>query len=121
MAPGGATSRHLRSRPAGSRASAIQRDRVLDRYVARPGLWDPRLVRGPRRIGLCCHALHSRAGQWLINEKGAVAAAGLLGGAPPAFAERAHALLGELGTTSERLTRAIDHAAGLIAETMRGM
>jgi len=70
---------------------------------------------------LCCHALHSRAGQWLINEKGAVAAAGLLGGAPPAFADRAHALLGDLGTTSERLTRAIDHAAGLIAETARGM
>jgi hypothetical protein len=72
-----------------------------------------------RAIGLCCHALHSRAGQWLINEKGAVAAAGLLGDAPPAFAERAHAILGDLGTTSARLTRSLDHAAGLIAEITR--
>jgi hypothetical protein len=49
--------------------------------------------------------LHSRAGRWLINEKGAVAAAGLLGDAPPGFADRAHAILGDLGTTVERLTR----------------
>src|SRR6476620_880324 len=31
---------------------------------------------------LCAHALHGRAGQWLINEKGAVAATGRLGVAP---------------------------------------
>ncbi len=29
-----------------------------------------------RVVGLCAHALHGRAGRWLINEKGAVAAAG---------------------------------------------
>ena len=74
-----------------------------------------------RAIGLCCHALHSRAEQWLINEKGAVAAAGRLGDAPPGFADRAHAILGDLGRTSERLTRALDHAAGLIAEITRRM
>ncbi len=72
-----------------------------------------------RAIGLCCHALHARAGRWLINEKGAVAAAGLLDGAPPAFADRAHGILGELGTTGERLARAVDLAADLVAETAR--
>jgi hypothetical protein len=50
-------------------------------------------------------------GRWLINEKGAVAAAGLLGDAPPGFADRAHAILGDLGRTRERSTRALDHAA----------
>jgi hypothetical protein len=70
-----------------------------------------------RAIGLCSHALHGRAGRWLINEKGAVAAAGLLSDAPPAFADRAHAILGNLGTTSEGLSRALDRTADLIAET----
>jgi hypothetical protein len=65
--------------------------------------------------------LHSRAGRWLINEKGAVAAAGLLGDAPPGFADRAHAILGDLGRTSERLAPALDSAAGLIAEIPRRM
>jgi ABC-type transporter Mla subunit MlaD len=68
---------------------------------------------------VCCHGLHSRAGRWLINEKGAVAAAGLLGDAPPGFTDRASAILGDLGRTSERLTRALDSAAGLIAEIPR--
>ncbi|WP_369133992.1 nucleotidyltransferase domain-containing protein [Modestobacter sp. I12A-02662] len=71
-----------------------------------------------RAIGLCCHALHARAGRWLINEKGAVAAA-LLDGAPPGFADRASGILGDLGTTSERLARALDLAVDLVAETAR--
>jgi len=59
----------------------------------------------------------ARAGRWLINEKGAIAAAGLLSDAPPDFADRAHAILGDLGTTSERLSRALDRTADLIADT----
>jgi hypothetical protein len=62
-----------------------------------------------------------RAEHWLIKEKGAVAAAGVLGDAPPAFADRAHAILGELGTTTECLTRALGYAAGLIAEIRRSV
>jgi hypothetical protein len=70
-----------------------------------------------RAIGLCAHALHGRAGRWLINEKGAVTAAGLLGGAPPDFAPRAHAILGGLGTTGRHLSQALDRTADLVGET----
>ena len=70
-----------------------------------------------RAIGLCAHALHARAGQWLVNEKGAVAAAGLLGGPPPGFAPRAHAILGDLGTSSRHLSQALDRTADLVDET----
>ncbi|WP_431682279.1 nucleotidyltransferase domain-containing protein [Kitasatospora sp. KL5] len=45
-----------------------------------------------RVVGLLAQALHGRAGRWLINEKGAVDAAGRLPGAPERFAERAHGL-----------------------------
>ncbi|WP_371501597.1 nucleotidyltransferase domain-containing protein [Kitasatospora sp. NBC_00374] len=47
-----------------------------------------------RVVGLLTQALHARAGRWLLNEKGAVDASGLLPGAPPQFAPRAHALFG---------------------------
>ena len=70
-----------------------------------------------RALVLCAHALHAQAGRWLINEKGAVAAAGLLSGTPEAFAPRAHAILGNLGTTSEHLYRTLDRAADLINDT----
>lgn len=70
-----------------------------------------------RAIGLCAHALHARAGQWLINEKGAVAAAGLLSGAPPDFAPRAHTILGDLGTTGRHLSQALDRTADLVGDT----
>jgi hypothetical protein len=70
-----------------------------------------------RAIGLCAHAVHAHAGRWLINEKGAVAAAGLLSGAPPDFAARAHAVLGDLGTTGRHLSRALDRTADLVRAT----
>jgi predicted nucleotidyltransferase len=70
-----------------------------------------------RVIGLCAHALHGRAGRWLINEKGAVASAGRLDVAPEGFTEQAHALLARLGTSPEELTAALDAAAALVAAT----
>ena len=45
-----------------------------------------------RAVGVACHALHGRAGRWLINEKGMVAASGALPLAPAGFAADAHAL-----------------------------
>ncbi len=69
-----------------------------------------------RAVGLCTHALHAHARRWLIAEKGAVAAAAALPGAPPAFAERAHRLLGHPGTTPAELAEAVDAAAALVAE-----
>lgn len=70
-----------------------------------------------RAVGLCAHAIHARAGRWLINEKGAVAAAGRLPTAPERFPHRAAAILGELGTTAPRLSAALDCAGDLVAET----
>lgn len=66
-----------------------------------------------RAVGLCAHALHGRAGRWLVNEKGAVAAAGRLPGAPADFAARAHGMLAHLGSTPEDLTAAV---AALLAD-----
>jgi hypothetical protein len=67
---------------------------------------------------LCAHALHGRAGHWLISEKGAIAGAGRLTVAPPDFAARCHAVLGALGSRPQELTAAID-AAELIVEDVR--
>jgi hypothetical protein len=65
-----------------------------------------------RLVGVCAHALHGAAGRWLINEKGAVAGAARLDGAPAGFAER----VGEI-FRRERLDEAIDLAAALAADT----
>jgi hypothetical protein len=67
-----------------------------------------------RVVGLCAHALHGRAGRWLINEKGAVASAGRLEVAPAGFAQQAHGLFAHLGTEPEELTTALDGAAMLV-------
>jgi hypothetical protein len=70
-----------------------------------------------RALLLCAHAVHGRAGRWLVNEKGAVTAAGRLTPAPPDFAERAHGVLATLGRRPEDLGRAIDTAGALVTET----
>lgn len=69
-----------------------------------------------RAVSLCAHALHGRAGRWLVNEKGAVDAAGRLPGAPEGFATRAHGLLAHLGRTPRKLTAALDAAAALVRD-----
>ncbi len=70
-----------------------------------------------RAVGVCAHALHGHAGRWLVNEKGAVAAAGRLPGAPPGFAPRAQAALGSLGTSPQALGTAIGAAQELVQAT----
>lgn len=68
-----------------------------------------------RVVGLCAHALQADAGRWVLNEKGAVAAAGRLPGAPAGFAERTQALFAlDPGD-------ALRAAAGLLAETTRAV
>ncbi|RKN44372.1 nucleotidyltransferase domain-containing protein [Micromonospora endolithica] len=56
-----------------------------------------------RAVGVLVQVLHAKAGRWLLNEKGAVASAGRLPGAPPEFAGRAQALLGAVGRTPDEL------------------
>ena len=71
-----------------------------------------------RAVMLCAHALHGRAGRWLVNEKGAVASAGRLSIAPSGFADRAHGVLGAPGTGSADLLATLDAAARLVDETV---
>jgi predicted nucleotidyltransferase len=69
-----------------------------------------------RAVGLLVQALHAHAGCWLLNEKGAVRAAGELAVAPADFAGRAHALFSALGATPDTLAAALDDADRLAAE-----
>ncbi|KAF0648632.1 MULTISPECIES: nucleotidyltransferase domain-containing protein [Streptomyces] len=69
-----------------------------------------------RAVGLLVQALHAHAGCWLLNEKGAVRAAGGLTAAPADFAGRAQGLFSALGTTPETLAAALDDADRLVAE-----
>jgi predicted nucleotidyltransferase len=69
-----------------------------------------------RAVLLCAHALHAHAGRWVVNEKGAVSAAGQLPHSPPDFAARAHAVCGgtstahgdDLGATLAAAQRLLD-------------
>ncbi|MGW4809955.1 nucleotidyltransferase domain-containing protein [Kitasatospora sp. NPDC004272] len=73
-----------------------------------------------RAVGLLVHALHARAGQWVVNEKGAVASAGRLPCAPPEFERRAQQLFRFAGTDPASLTAALDAADALAAEVLAG-
>lgn len=70
-----------------------------------------------RAFGVCAHALHGAAGRWLINEKGAVAAAAALPGAPHRFQERVAAALASIDGDPLHLTIAVDAAEDLVLET----
>ena len=70
-----------------------------------------------RVVGLCAHALHGRAGRWLINEKGAVAAAAALPGAPDRFKARVDAAFTAVDSDPLRLSAALDLAADLVTDT----
>jgi hypothetical protein len=61
-----------------------------------------------RLVGVCMHALHGAAGQWLINEKGAVKAE---------YQDRVNKIFGELKPDPLRLTAAIDQATDLVLDT----
>ncbi|WNV74300.1 nucleotidyltransferase domain-containing protein [Geodermatophilus sp. DSM 44513] len=67
-----------------------------------------------RVVLLCAHALHGRAGRWLVNEKGAIASAGRLPAAPPDFTVRAHGVLAHLGDRPDQLQAAVTAAQALI-------
>jgi predicted nucleotidyltransferase len=63
--------------------------------------------------GIMAHALHARAGRWVVNEKGLVDAAGLLPSAPDGFAERTHALCAGGVEPADLVTR-LDSATQLL-------
>ncbi|MFJ3821726.1 nucleotidyltransferase domain-containing protein [Streptomyces nodosus] len=69
-----------------------------------------------RAVGLLVHALHAHDRSWLLNEKGAVQAAGDLPYAPPGFTTRAQRLFTAPGTTPDTLHTTLDEADRLTAE-----
>jgi hypothetical protein len=71
-----------------------------------------------RVVGLLVHALHAQAGHWVVNEKGAVQAAGLLPGAAAEFSARAHALFGALDADPDALAAALNAADRLTADVL---
>ena len=70
-----------------------------------------------RLIGVCAHALHGAARRWLVNEKGAVASAATIPGAPARFAERVDAVFASLDGDRVHLAEAVDLAADLVLDT----
>lgn len=70
-----------------------------------------------RIVGLCVHALHARAGRWLINEKAALASAQRLSITPSGFVQGAQRICGRIGITSGELAGTLDAAEQLIATT----
>jgi Polymerase beta, Nucleotidyltransferase len=71
-----------------------------------------------RAVGVLAHALHGRAGRWLLNEKGMVAAAAALPVAPPDFAARAQRLLGAVGTGPDEMRATLAAARTLVADVL---
>ncbi len=69
-----------------------------------------------RVVGLCAHAVHARAGRWVISEKSLIDNAGRLPEAPVDFAHRVGEILGCLGTEPTQLHAAIASARSLLAD-----
>jgi predicted nucleotidyltransferase len=70
-----------------------------------------------RLIGVCAHALHGAARRWLVNEKGAVASAAAIPGAPVRFAERVDAMFALVDGDPVHLGEALDLATDLVIQT----
>ncbi|WP_242624801.1 nucleotidyltransferase domain-containing protein [Krasilnikovia cinnamomea] len=70
-----------------------------------------------RLVGVCAHALHGAAHRWLINEKGAVASAAGLPGAPPRFRAEVDAVFTAVDGDPVHLATAVDAAQDLVLAT----
>lgn len=88
-------------------------------YGAKPGHCDPTYTAGClfRAVGVLVHALHGAAHQWLINEKGMVAATQRLPSRPADFASRAHHLLSRTGAGPDEIAGTVADASRLVADT----
>lgn len=74
-----------------------------------------------RAFGVLAQSLHAHARTWCLNEKGALAAAAGLPGAPPGWAARAAALLGGCGSTAAELSRTVASASVLVREVRESL
>jgi predicted nucleotidyltransferase len=69
-----------------------------------------------RAMLICAHSLHGFDRRWLVNEKGAIASAGRLSCAPRDFEQRVCDVLGQVGTSPDQLSGAIDKATGVVED-----
>ncbi|GLW99057.1 hypothetical protein Misp02_31440 [Microtetraspora sp. NBRC 16547] len=70
-----------------------------------------------RAFGVLVQALFAANRRWCLNEKGALAVAEALPGAPVDFGGRVRGLLGALGESAESLATAVTEAQALVDET----
>jgi hypothetical protein len=70
-----------------------------------------------RLTGVCAHALHGAGRRWLVNEKGAVASAAAIPGAPERFKHRVDAVFAAVDGDPVHLTAALDAATDLVLDT----
>lgn len=73
-----------------------------------------------RTLLLCAHVIHARAGRWAINEKGLVAEAAALPGAPDAFEQRAADVLSSLAAEPTSLDQAVAACRSLVDDVRGG-
>jgi predicted nucleotidyltransferase len=71
-----------------------------------------------RAFGVLVQALFAGNRRWCLNEKGALAVAEVLPGAPVGFGPRVRSLLGAPGDTSESLAATVAQAQLLVDETL---
>ncbi|MEU7000050.1 DUF4037 domain-containing protein [Nonomuraea sp. NPDC046570] len=70
-----------------------------------------------RAFGVLVQALFAENRRWCLNEKGALAVAETLPGAPAGFGRRVRRLLGAPGETAESLAATVTEARALVDET----
>ncbi|MGW0551011.1 nucleotidyltransferase domain-containing protein [Streptomyces altiplanensis] len=74
-----------------------------------------------RAVGVLVQALFAHDRRWCLNEKGALAVAERLPGAPAGFGPRVRGLLGAPGDTAELLTATVARARVLVEETLASL
>ncbi|KJS63028.1 DNA polymerase subunit beta [Streptomyces rubellomurinus] len=74
-----------------------------------------------RAVGVLVQALYADDRRWCLNEKGALAVAEALPGAPAGFGRRVRGLLGAPGESAERLTATVAGARALVEETVTAL
>ncbi|MDH6128076.1 nucleotidyltransferase domain-containing protein [Kitasatospora sp. GP82] len=74
-----------------------------------------------RAIGVLVQAMYAEDRRWCLNEKGALAVAEALPGAPAGFGPRVRSLLGKPGETAELLAATVAEARVLVEETLASL
>ena len=69
-----------------------------------------------RAAGATAHAMHGHARQWLVNEKGAIASAARLPGAPAQFSERIDAVFTRVRPDAQALREACQQMHDIVRE-----